>query len=77
MDVEPESEARPIIHPKSPRQALMAEVLPPPPYSRRARHPIVVIGNAVLTAIVLLILAGGAGFYFGKQRYEAPGPLDR
>ncbi len=77
MDAEPESEARPIIHPKSPRQALMAEVLPPPPYSRRARHPIVVIGNAVLTAIVLLILAGGAGFYFGKQRYEAPGPLDR
>ena len=76
-DAEPESEARPIIHPKSPRQALMAEVLPPPPYSRRARHPIVVIGNAVLTAIVLLILAGGAGFYFGKQRYEAPGPLDR
>ena len=77
MDAAPESEARPVIHPKSPRQALMAERLPPPPHSRRARHPIVVIGNAVLTAIVLLILAGGAGFYFGKQRYEAPGPLDR
>jgi len=77
VDDAPENEARPIIHPKSPRQALMAEMLPPPPYSRRARHPIVVIGNAVLTAIVLFILAGGAGFYFGKQRYEAPGPLDR
>ncbi|HEY8268255.1 MAG TPA: endolytic transglycosylase MltG [Xanthobacteraceae bacterium] len=77
MDAAPESEERPIIHPKSPRQALMAEMLPPPPYSRRARHPIVVIGNAILTAIVLLIIAGGAGFYFGKQRYETPGPLDR
>src|SRR3972149_4523957 len=60
MDDAPENEARPIIHPKSPRQALMAEMLPPPPYSRRARHPIVVIGNAVLTAIVLFILAGAA-----------------
>ncbi len=73
----PEDEARPIVHPKSPRQALMPETVPPPPYSRRARHPIVVVGNAILTAIVLLIIAGGAGIYLGKTRYEAPGPLDR
>jgi len=70
------SEPRPIVHPKSPRQALMPDVAPPPP-SRRVRHPIVVVGNAILTGIVLLILAGGAGLYLGKRKFEAVGPLDR
>jgi UPF0755 protein len=70
------SEPRPIVQPKSPRQALMPEVAPPPP-SRHVRHPIVVVGNAILTAIVLLILAGGAGLYLGKRKFEAAGPLDR
>jgi UPF0755 protein len=73
----PETDARPIVHPKSPRQALMPESVPPPPYSRRARHPIVVIGNAILTLIVLLIIAGGGAIYYGKTRFEAAGPLDR
>lgn len=63
-------------HPRSPRQAIAPERLPPPP-SRRARHPIVVIGNAILTIIVLAIIAAGAGLYFGKSRFEAAGPLDR
>jgi UPF0755 protein len=70
------NEPRPIVHPKSPRQALMPDVAPPPP-SRRARHPIVVVGNAILTGIVLLILAGGAGLYLGKRQFEAAGPLNR
>ena len=70
------SEPRPIVHPKSPRQALMPDVAPPPP-SRRVRHPIVVVGNAILTGIVLLILAGGVGLYLGKRKFEAVGPLDR
>ena len=49
----------------------------PPPPSRRARHPLVVIGNAVLTIIVLLIIALGALVYAGKGMFDAPGPLDR
>jgi UPF0755 protein len=71
----PEPE-RPIVHPRSPRQALMAETLPPPP-SRRARHPLVVIGNAIFTLVVLVIIGGGAGLYIGKRKFDAAGPLDR
>jgi UPF0755 protein len=70
------AESRPILHPRSPRQAIAPERMPPPP-SRRARHPLVVIGNALLTAIVLLIIAAGAAIYLGKSMFEAPGPLDR
>jgi UPF0755 protein len=72
----PPREARPPVQPKSPRQALMPDAVPPPP-SRRVRHPLVVVGNAILTALVLLIIAGGAGLYLGKRRFEAPGPLTR
>jgi UPF0755 protein len=64
------------MHPRSPRQAIAPERMPPPP-SRRARHPLVVIGNAVLTIIVLLIVALGALVYAGKGMFDAPGPLDR
>jgi len=63
-------------HPRSPRQAIAPERMPPPP-SRRARHPLVIIGNAILTGIVLFIIAAGAGLYVGKGMFEAPGPLDR
>jgi UPF0755 protein len=63
-------------HPRSPRQVIAPERMPPPP-SRRARHPLVVIGNAVLTIIVLLMIAGGIGLYLGKNSFEAAGPLDR
>jgi UPF0755 protein len=63
-------------HPRSPRQAIAPERMPPPP-SRRARHPLVVIGNAILTIIVLAIIAAGAGLYLGKNKFEAAGPLDR
>ena len=45
--------------------------------SQRARHPIVVIGNAVLTIIVLVALVGGIAIAIGKQRFEAAGPLER
>ncbi|MCC6948651.1 MAG: endolytic transglycosylase MltG [Bradyrhizobiaceae bacterium] len=65
-----------MVHPRSPRQAIAPERMPPPP-SRRARHPLVIIGNAILTGIVLLIIAAGAALYVGKEMFEAPGPLDR
>ncbi|HZQ12058.1 MAG TPA: endolytic transglycosylase MltG [Pseudolabrys sp.] len=43
--------------------------------SRRVRHPLVIIGNAIFTLLVVASIAGGAAVYFGKQRFEAPGPL--
>jgi UPF0755 protein len=44
--------------------------------SRRARHPVVVVGNAVLTIIVLIAVAVGLTVAVGKQRFEAAGPLE-
>jgi UPF0755 protein len=43
--------------------------------SASARHPLVVIGNAVISAFVLAALAAGIALFFGKQRFEAQGPL--
>jgi UPF0755 protein len=64
------------MHARSPRQAIAAERMPPPP-SKRARHPLIVVGNAILTIIVLAIVAVGGALYFGKSKFEAAGPLDR
>lgn len=69
-------EDRPFLQPRSPRQALMPDRVPPPP-SRRARHPAVIAGNAIFTGLLLLIFAAGATAYLGKHKLEAPGPLDR
>jgi UPF0755 protein len=44
--------------------------------SRRARHPLVVAGNAVFTLLVIIALLGGGAFVFGKQRFDTAGPLD-
>jgi UPF0755 protein len=43
--------------------------------SRRARNPLVIIGNAVFTLLLLVLVAGGVVLGFGKSRIEAPGPL--
>ncbi|MGC1350439.1 MAG: endolytic transglycosylase MltG [Xanthobacteraceae bacterium] len=43
--------------------------------SKRARHPFVVIGNAIITLFVLLAIVAGAALVLGKQRFDAPGPL--
>jgi len=62
--------------PRSPRAALEPERVPiPNRRSQRVRHPLVVIGNAVFTILILVSIATGAALYFGKQRFEAPGPL--
>jgi UPF0755 protein len=47
----------------------------PKRHSRRVRHPIVVIGNAIFTALIVVSIAVGAALFIGKQRFEAPGPL--
>jgi UPF0755 protein len=43
--------------------------------SSSARHPLVVIGNAVITIFVLLAVVTGGALFVGKQRFDAPGPL--
>jgi UPF0755 protein len=64
-----------ITPPRSPRAALEPERVQAPLRSRRARHPIVVIGNAIITLTLLLAVVLGGAVYWGKQRFEAPGPL--
>src|ERR1700742_837864 len=67
---------RPPISPRSPRAALEPEQVPPPPRrSERARNPFVVIGNAIITIVVLLLIGTGTAYYYGRQTLEAPGPL--
>jgi UPF0755 protein len=66
---------RPPLNPRSPRAALAPQRVPLPARSRRVRHPIVIIGNAVFTLLVLIAVTAGAAIYFGKQRFDAPGPL--
>ncbi len=64
------------INPRSPRAALEPEHVPVPTRrSKRARHPLVVAGNAFITIFILLAIAIGFGLMVGKQRFEAPGPL--
>jgi len=67
---------RPPISPRSPRAALEPEQVPPPPRrSARARNPFVVFGNAVFTIILVLMIGVGGIYVYGKQKIEAPGPL--
>ena len=67
---------RPPISPRSPRAALEPEQVPPPPKrSDRARNPFVVVGNAIITIVVLLLIGTGTAYYYGRQTLETPGPL--
>jgi UPF0755 protein len=63
--------------PRSPRSALEPDTIdvPPPRRSKTVRHPLVIIGNAILSVLVLLVIAGGAALYLGNERFDAPGPL--
>jgi UPF0755 protein len=67
---------RPPISPRSPRAALEPEQVPPPPKrSDRARNPLVIAGNAIITIILIAMIGTGAIYVYGKQKIEAPGPL--
>jgi UPF0755 protein len=67
---------RPPISPRSPRAALEPEQVPPPPRrSERARNPFVIVGNAIITFVLLAMIGTGVVYYYGKQTIEAPGPL--
>jgi UPF0755 protein len=62
--------------PRSPRAALEPEYVPEPSRpSRRARHPIVIVGNAIFTIILIAGIAGGLLYAFGKSKFDAAGPL--
>src|SRR4029077_11687120 len=67
---------RPPISPRSPRAALEPEQVPPPPKrSERARNPFVVVGNAIITIVLVSMIGVGAAYVYGKQKIDAPGPL--
>jgi UPF0755 protein len=62
--------------PRSPRSALEPDTIDMPPRrSRSVRHPLVVIGNAILSLIILLAVLIGGLLYVGNQQFDAPGPL--
>ena len=67
------------ITPRSPRAALEPDHVPLPTRSsrpsRRARNPLVIVGNAIFSLLLLALLVGGAAAVVGKSRFEAPGPL--
>src|SRR5258708_38810783 len=67
---------RPPISPRSPRPALEAEQVPPPPKrSERGRNPFVVVRTAIITIVLVLMIGTGAAYIYGRQKIEAPGPL--
>ena len=69
---------RPPISPRSPRAALEPEQVPPPPKrSERARNPFVVVGNAIITILLIGMIGTGAAYYYGKKTIEASGPLQQ
>src|SRR3954469_5869585 len=66
------------VAPRSPRAALEPEYMPEPNRpSRRARHPLVIAGNAIFTIILVAGLVGGLLYAYGKSKIDAAGPLDR
>lgn len=68
---------RPPIAPRSPRAALEPEQVPQPPkHSQRARNTFVVVGNAIMTFLIVAMLLAGGVFYYGKKTIEAKGPLE-
>ncbi|MDO9061346.1 MAG: endolytic transglycosylase MltG, partial [Bradyrhizobium sp.] len=67
---------RPPISPRSPRAALEPEQVPPPPKrSDRARNPFVIVGNAIITIILVFMIGAGGVYVYGKKMLESAGPL--
>ena len=64
------------ITPRSPRSALEPDMVEMPTRrSSRARHPVVIIGNAIISIFVLIAIVAGVALFIGKERFKAPGPL--
>lgn len=63
---------------KSPRAALEPEAAPPPPpASRHARNQWVIIGNLVVTILLVGLVGGMVGFLYARHAFVAPGPLQQ
>ncbi len=63
------------IVPKSANEALRPEKgVPPPHRSRYARNRFVVFLNFLMSMTVLVILGAGFMVFYGKQRFDEPGP---
>jgi UPF0755 protein len=66
------------ITPRSPRAVLEPDkVEVPTKRSTRARHPLVIVGNAIISIFLIVAVAAGYALYVGKQRFAAPGPLQQ
>ncbi|MCB1476518.1 MAG: endolytic transglycosylase MltG [Rhodobiaceae bacterium] len=76
-DNPPRTDRRERITPRSPSEALQAEVVTGPRPSERARGKFVTFFSGVFTFIVLCFIAAGAALFVGNHEFEAPGPLDR
>ena len=67
------------ITPRSPRAALEPDLVSLPTSSlrpsRRARNPLVIVGNAIFSLLILVFVVVGGAVVIGKGRLEAPGPL--
>ncbi len=62
--------------PKSPREAIQPEpAAPPPPSSRHAKKQWVVLGHAILTLIMVLLVVAGGAVWFARKSFTQPGPL--
>lgn len=62
--------------PKSAREMLQPDEVPPPPTrSRAARHPLVVSLNFFITIAVVLAVAIGAAGLYAKVQFDQAGPL--
>ncbi|MCB1507394.1 MAG: endolytic transglycosylase MltG [Hyphomicrobiaceae bacterium] len=62
--------------PKSPREALQPEDVPPPPKaSSRARHPWLVFFNGMFSMALLAVIALGVVLIIGQHQFASPGPL--
>jgi UPF0755 protein len=62
--------------PRSPRAAIepdRVDLLPR--RSASARHPLVVIGNAIISIFLLVAVLSGIALFLGTERFDAPGPL--
>ena len=64
------------ITPRSPRTALEPDTVEMPTRrSKSARHPFVIVGNAIISLFVLVAIVAVVTLVIGKQRLDAPGPL--
>jgi UPF0755 protein len=64
------------ITPRSPRMVLEPDTIEiPRRRSTSARHPLVIIGSAIISICVLMAIVAGVLLFIGKQRFEVPGPL--